>query len=580
MYKFCSCDNKHKSTVGGVRANQPLTLFVDGCGECAHLILTKEGEGHVPVFYPMTRADGGFTVTVTITTSGLYFYHFVIDGIRYGENGMQCLTEGGKDFVQLVFEGEFRPLRGGVIYQIMPDRFCKIGDPCLQNGRIYQPDIFAVPEYMPDSGGKYNSEFFGGSIKGITSKLDYLASLGVSYIYLNPIFEAASNHRYDTGDYEKIDAMLGTDGDFDELIAEAKKRDIGIILDGVFSHTGDDSKYFNRYGRYDSLGAYQSPQSPYLDWYNFTDYPTKYKSWWGFETLPEVNETSHGFMEYMLGQGGIVDRWERRGIAGWRLDVADELPDEFMEALRRRSTLTLIGEVWENAAQKYSYGHRRSYLRGSQLDGVTNYPFKDAIIDFLCKNDNTLLRKTVNQLVNDYPCECFLSVMNVLSTHDTVRILTALSTDPVPSDKDGMAAYVQSDIAEAAERLKIASLIQYVLPGVPCLFYGDEAGLYGHADPFCRKFYPWGRENAQLIQHYRALGELRKSYASVFAGSVEELSPSNEVFVLRRSDGVTDLTLTVNLSDSDVEADGEAVFGEKTVKPFAAAVTKSVRGQK
>lgn len=580
MYKFCSCDIRHKSTVGGVRANQPLTLFVGGYGERAHLVLTKEGEGHVPVSYPMERGKAGFTVTVTITTEGLYFYHFVIDGKKYGRDGMQSLTEGGADFVQLVYEGEFRPLHGGVIYQIMPDRFCKSGEACLPSGRIYQPDIFAVPQHMPDANGRYNSEFFGGNLSGITSKLDYLAALGVTHIYLNPIFEAASNHRYDTGDYEKIDATLGTDGDFDRLIAEAKERGIGIILDGVFSHTGDDSRYFNRYGRYASLGAYQSTQSPYSDWYSFTDFPTKYKGWWGFESLPEVNETSCGYMEYMLGKDGIVPKWERRGIVGWRLDVADELPDEFLEALRRRSTLTLIGEVWENAAQKFSYGHRRSYLRGNQLDGVTNYPFREAIIDFLRKNDNTLLRKTVNELINDYPHECFLSVMNVLSTHDTVRIVTALSTDAVPCDKAGMAVYEQSDIAQAAERVKIASLIQYMLPGVPCLYYGDEAGLFGHVDPFCRRFYPWGRENAELIQHYRELGKLRRQYASVFEGSAEELSPSSEVFVLRRSDGVTDLTLTVNLSDGDVEADGEVIFGQSVVKPFCAAIAKVEREQK
>ncbi len=548
MFEYSPIKKKFKSTVGGIKADSLLRLNVSGDAQSATLVLTKEGEGHVPVSYPMQRSEEGFTVEVRITTCGLYFYHFIIDGERFGSDEMLDLTHNGGDYMQLVYEGDFKPLKGGVIYQIMPDRFNIGGEAHITKG-VFCKDRFATPTYLPDENGVYNNEFFGGNLKGITAKLDYLLSLGVTYIYLNPIFESPSSHRYDTGDYEKIDEALGTEADLSELISEAEKRNIGIILDGVFSHTGADSKYFNRYGNYDSVGAYQAKDSPYYSWYSFIRYPDVYRSWWGFDTLPEVNETAPSYMEYMLGENGVVNKWESKGIAGWRLDVADELPDEFLYALGKRSKVTLIGEVWENAARKYAYGNRRRYLLGGQLDGVTNYPIRRAVIDYVMSGNNSALRKTVRELINDYPQKAFLSMMNVLGTHDTERILTALSCDKTPQSKAQKANYVQSDIPSAVKRLKIASLIQFFLPGVPCVYYGDEAGLYGHEDPFCRKCYPWGEENEELVNHYALLGKIREKYSSVFAGEAEDVSPNENIFAFKRSDGHTSLTLYVNMEN-------------------------------
>ncbi|MCH5163453.1 MAG: glycoside hydrolase family 13 protein [Clostridiales bacterium] len=556
MIEYCPLYSRFKSRVGGVKAGHPLTVNILGEAHSATLVLTKEGEGHVPVYYDMDRFNDGFTVNLNITTCGLYFYYFLIDGVRYGSDEFLNLIVNGSDYLQLVYEGSFRPLSGGVIYQIMPDRFYIEGKPNIKTGAKFQEDWYAVPSHLPDESGKYNNEFFGGNLQGIISKLDYLKDLGVTYIYLNPIFEAASSHRYDTGDYEKIDSTLGTEEDFDSLVLEAKKRGIGIILDGVFSHTGADSKYFNRYGNYDTLGAYQSQSSLYYEWYSFNRYPNEYKCWWGFETLPEVNEASPSYMDFMLGSNGVIERWGRKGIVGWRLDVADELHSAFLDRLHSDTNVTLIGEVWENAARKFAYGSRRSYFLGKQLDGVTNYPFKAGIIEFLLTGDNTLLRKTLRELINDYPSEVFLSMMNILGTHDTDRIITALSNDERPQSKDERAEYTQSDIIEAAQRVKLASLIQYILPGVPCLYYGDEAGLSGHEDPFCRKCYPWGNENAELIAHYKRLGEIRRQYASVFSGSCTDESPSNNVFKIVRSDGDISLTLIVNLSGEDICEEG------------------------
>lgn len=574
MLEYCPCDQLYKSRIGGIKANEPLSIFIKGDGLNATLILTKEGVGHVPVHYAMNRVRGGFAVELCITTAGLYFYHFVVDGVNFGANDMLELTKDGCEFMQLVYDGEFRPL-SGVIYQIMPDRFFADGAKIKANmDRIYNENWYAVPDFMPDTNGKYNNEFFGGNLKGIVQKLDYLKELGVTYIYLNPIFKAPSNHRYDTGDYESIDEDLGTESDFDELIAKAKERGIGIILDGVFSHTGADSKYFNRYANYNSLGAFQSRQSQYFSWYKFIDFPNVYKSWWGFETLPEVEETSPEYMTYILGENGIVDKWEKKGIAGWRLDVADELPDEFLAEFRKKSNVTVIGEVWENAARKFAYGFRRQYFLGKQLDGVTGYPLRTAIIEYITQGNNALLRKTVRELINDYPHETLISSMSLLGTHDTTRILTALSSDETPCDKAGKSKYVQSDIDQAIKRLKLASLIQYMLPGIPCLYYGDEAGVYGHEDPFCRKCYPWGRENRSLVNHYIMLGQIRKKYASVFCGSAIEHSFSEEVFVLTRSDGNISLTLTVNLSQDEIKVKNDILSNKRVLQFGEAAISE------
>ncbi len=557
MLEYCSCESKYKSRVGASRVNEPLTLSVYGSAPCAAVILRKEGEGHVPVRYEMERTSFGFRLSVTITTSGLYFYRFDIGGKLYGSDDMCRLTENGEEFLQLVYEGDFHKLRGGLIYQIFPDRFAPSGEP--------DEHWLSTPRFTPDDSGRYNTEFYGGTLKGIQKRLDYIKSLNVTHIYLNPIFASPSNHRYDTSDYERIDPRLGDENDLADLIEAARERNIGILLDGVFSHTGDDSKYFDRYGTY-GTGAYQSKDSPYFEWYDFFDYPDGYRSWWGIKSLPEVNETCPSYIEYMLGESGIVRKWESLGIAGWRLDVADELPDGFLDRLRAVSKVTLIGEVWENAARKFAYGSRRRYFSG-QLDGVTDYPIRNGIINYVKFGDNTDLVRTIRQLIGDYPSEVFSSLMNVIDTHDTVRILTALSDGELPQDKAQRANVLYGE--EAVGRLMVASLIQYFLPGVPCLFYGDEAGLSGCEDPFCRRAYPYGRENERLLAHYRRLGKLRSDYADFFDGAAYERSPSKEVFVLDRLCERGTLTLCVNLSafDADFARSGcaEVLFNGKKV---------------
>ena len=198
----------------------------------------------------------------------------------------------------------------------------------------------------------------------------------------------SSNHRYNTADYRKIDPLLGTEEDFINLCREAKKRGIRIILDGVFSHTGSDSIYFNKNSRYNSAGAFNTPESPYKNWFQFLKYPDVYKSWWGFTSLPELDKNNPDYINFICGEDGILRHWLRLGASGYRLDVADELPDSFIARVREAVKAEgeenlLIGEVWEDASNKLAYGVRRKYFLGDELDSVMNYPFKEAILDLL-----------------------------------------------------------------------------------------------------------------------------------------------------------------------------------------------------
>ena len=355
-------------------------------------------------------------------------------------------------------------------------------------------------------------------------KLPYLKELGVTVLYLNPIFEAASNHRYDTSDYKKIDPYLGNEEDFSNLIRAANKHGIRLILDGVFNHTGDNSVYFNKYGEYPSLGAYQSKDSPYYSWYSFQEFPNKYSSWWGIDILPEVNENSQEYQEFIFGENGVLKKWLSFGIGGYRLDVADELPDFFLKGLRKsvkesNSDAIIIGEVWEDASNKIAYSTRREYLQGYELDSVMNYPLKDAIIHYIQNENAEELVRVIRTLIDHYPKQTLDCLMNILGTHDTARILTVLG-GIYCQNKEHMAqesAYMcENDKKNAIKKLKMAAVLQYTMPGIPCLYYGDENGEEGHIDPFCRRCYDWENQNNDLISFYAQLGNIRAKYKNIF----------------------------------------------------------------
>ncbi len=442
------------------------------------------------------------------------------------------LSEYSADkFRLLVYSPEYKTpdwFHGGTMYQIFTDRFfCGKGEVGTRDDVVVNDDWYGgVKQYAEYPGAPVaNNEFFGGNLWGIAEKIDYLQSLGVTVIYLNPIFEAYSSHKYDTGDYMKVDSMFGGDKALENLISKCKEKGIRIILDGVFNHTGNDSVYFNRYGKYDSVGAYQSENSEYKDWYFFKEYPDSYECWWNIEILPKLNPECVECRDFLCNKGGVAEKYMKMGIGGWRLDVADELSNDFLDILRNTVKASsdgegiIIGEVWENAADKIAYGKRRRYFRGKQLDSVMNYPVRNGILAFVKDGDSESLYNVLTELYSSYPETVCHALMNSLGTHDTERILSVLGDKDVSElTNEELSTHKMNDAQRkrALNKLKIASVLQYTVFGVPSVYYGDEAGLEGGHDPFCRQPFPWGKENTELVAHYRKLGELRKEN-SVFA---------------------------------------------------------------
>ena len=434
----------------------------------------------------------------------------------------------------------------GVSYQIFPDRFCRsrVPDPAgLVGDRTVHENWQDTPEFRPDERGEIrNRDFFGGDLAGIISKLDYLKSLGVTTLYLNPIFEAASNHRYNTADYMAIDPMLGTAEDFRALCREAHARGMRVLLDGVFNHTGSASRYFNADGFYPELGAAQSKDSPYYNWYHFTHWPDSYDAWWGIKTLPAVEENQASYRDFIIrSEDSVVRHWLRCGADGWRLDVADELPDDFIVELRQamdaeKPDCLLLGEVWEDGSNKIAYDRRRKYLLGRETHGLMNYPFRTAALDWLCGGDAAAFRENMEQLRENYPSPAFYSAMNFLSTHDTPRILTLLGGEPTPADKAERAAAQLSPAGRelARRRLMLGALLLYTFPGSPTVYYGDEAGMEGYEDPLNRRAFPWGAEDEELLRWYRKLGQLRGGRPSLQRGDICYLYADGSGLALRR----------------------------------------------
>ncbi|MBQ8882440.1 MAG: glycoside hydrolase family 13 protein [Clostridia bacterium] len=581
--KYCPCDERYKKPVGAVEVNKKFSVFLatDG-GEEAFFVLKKVGEYEDAVYYPMVKTENGFSYEMQVTSAGLYYYHFdlIENGktVSYYADYRNHACEYGAEWQLTVIKDLYEKpdfLRGGIFYQIMVDRF-NIGKERVKSkeGMIYRDDWGATPSFRPDEKGiVHNNDMFGGNLYGIIEKLDYLKSLSVKCIYLNPIFDAASNHKYDTANYRRVDADFGGNEALAMLIKEAKARGMEIILDGVFSHTGEDSIYFNRYGHYDSVGAYQSKESPYYEWYDFIDYPEDYTSWWGIKLLPCVKENNPSYNEFINGEEGVVRTYMRMGIAGFRLDVADELPDEFLDNLtsavkKVRPDAMVLGEVWEDASNKVAYGNRRRYFQGKQLDSVTNYPLKNAIIAFVRDGRAEELERVVCSLVNNYPPKVLKNLMNTLSTHDTQRILTAVSKDELPQNKAERANYKITDREIARLRVKIAGVLQYTLPGTPCLYYGDEAGMEGCEDPFNRRCYPWGKEDADMVEFFTRLGALR-SYDEFNDASISIDRASDGIFAFTRG---KNMKVVVNATDKKIKLDGKKVdiLSGKTVSEVTA----------
>ena len=530
------------------------------------LLLLEEFSGQERAI-PMTWADGALRcVYRTPEEPELVWYAFSLtrpDGqaLRLDKNsGRWQLT---------VYDGQSRTpgwFGQGVSYQIFPDRFCRSRMPRPEGmvGRRTVHENWAdTPDYLPDAQREIrNCDFFGGDLAGITAKLDYLQSLSVTTLYLNPIFEAASNHRYNTADYLAIDPMLGTEKDFRTLCREAHRRGMRVLLDGVFNHTGSVSRYFNADGSYPEVGAAQSRESPYYNWYHFTRWPEEYDAWWGIKTLPAVEENQDSYREFIIrGQDSVVRHWLRCGADGWRLDVADELPDDFITEIRRameeeKPGAVLIGEVWEDGSNKIAYDRRRRYLLGRETHGLMNYPFRTAALAWLLGGDAGAFRESMEEIREHYPSPAFYSAMNFLGTHDTPRILTLLGGEPVPESKEARAEARLSSAGYrlARQRLMLGTLLLYAFPGSPTVYYGDEAGMQGYEDPLNRRTYPWGQEDESLLAWYRRLGQLRRERLSLQVGKIRYLYAAGGGLVLERRAEAEVTVAALNAGAEDLES--------------------------
>jgi len=566
-----SQDEKYRFPQGAVKTGERVRLSVyvesDTVPDYVKLRLWDGCERLVDMNVTEATAAGFFcSVEIEMPEKPqLLWYYFIasVNGkaIYYSNNpqrlgGVGVMEESPSNvsYQITVYDKKFKTpdwFKSSVMYQIFPDRFYKNGGqtefPEKHSGyRIHKDwyeDFFF--DRHPFENGPACNDFYGGNLKGIEEKLGYLKDLGISVIYLNPVFEAYSNHRYDTGDYSRIDPILGSEDDFEELCKKAESMGIRIILDGVFSHTGSDSVYFNKYGNYgENTGAARQWESPYSKWYQWNEDGT-YNSWWGCSNLPNVNETEPTYLDYILrSNDAIIKKWLRKGAKGWRLDVADELPDEFIKILRSEvkgqdEDAVIIGEVWEDASNKVSYGSQREFLYGCELDSVMNYPFKDGVFGFL------LGRITAQEfagkmlsIMENYPKEALYANMNLLGTHDTMRAKNVLSGQDVDErmSNDEKTRFRLDHATEtlAIKRLKLAVLMQMTFVGVPCVYYGDEIGMQGLRDPFNRKPYTWRCIDPDLLGFYKKAIALRNSTDCLKTGDFNILYADNDVLVYKR----------------------------------------------
>ena len=523
-----------------------------------------------------------WTGSFRLEKTGLYFYYFRITDphgtFRLFKEGDDTNMEAGDLWQVSCIPSDFytpRWAQGAVIYQVFPDRFARSGW-CDCTGKLQPYSVhdnwYDEVDWRPDEHGIIqNNDFFGGNFRGIADKMDYIASLGTTILYLNPISKSFSSHRYDTGDYKTPDPMLGSEADFAALCRCAHAHGIRVILDGVYSHTGSNSLYFDRNYTFGGNGAYCRPDSPFHSWYTFYHWPDRYNSWWGFDTLPTVNKMDGHFLDYIIrDEDSVVAHWLKLGADGFRLDVADELPDAFIALLRERireikPDALLLGEVWEDASNKVAYNIRRKYFTEGELDSVMNYPFRTAILDFMRGRDaGKKLRDTVMTVVENYPAQVVACNMNLLGTHDTPRILTALVDDFDGSREEKAARHLSKNQLEVArDRLQMAAFLQYTLPGSPSLYYGDEALMEGYKDPFNRRTYPWGREDPEILSFFRHLGRLRKEREELRLGDIRFFAAGDKHIGFARSFEGKTSKIYVNRSGDPWEVEtGHVLMGK------------------
>lgn len=562
-----------------------------------------------PAIYDMKKIatqDGSdiWSASIVLDENGMYGYTFLLnDMLQYGDdarpgNTGAIVLRGAKPFQLTVSTEDYHTpdwAKEAIAYQIFPDRFYngdKSNDNARTTARGYQPIQHRSWEELPANHSKTPAkdgdlqdcnDFFGGDLAGITAKLDYLKELGVTAIYVNPMMSGCSNHRYDTVDYSSIDPLLGNMEDFKKLVAEMDKRGMHLIMDGVFNHVGDDSIYFDRYGKYKWVGAYEfwsrvydlmndkgmdeaaakeeakkqltaegQVFSPYHweNWFEIKNQKTKdemgekyaYHDWQGYSSLVPFSDKDFldgksSLSNYLLyGSNAVITKWFQDGLSSWRLDVAKEIPAEFWKNVRQEvkklkttkgEEPMLLGEIWQDGTQ---------FLTGDQLDSVMNYKLSFAVGDlFLNRGDAKAADDELKILQQNYPREALYDLMNIVDSHDTIRAIYKFGggQESVPQ-----ASLADFDYELGKARLKLSAAFILGYPGMPTFFYGDEAGVYGSADPDCRRTYPWGKEDKDLIAYYKQVMGVRNAHKQLFAhGDVNTLKAEGDIFAYARTKG-------------------------------------------
>ena len=549
---------------GVITKNNNVKFFVEYSDEKEPNIayfMIKRDEDHTYQYLQMEKVEGGYYFEYDFNESGHYWYNFqfVFDGYclylnRSFDTRSLVADYKGDDYLQLVTEKEYECtdcLQGGIIYQIFVDRFCKEGEVKNRKPLILRDDWGGSLHKNTTDPIFVNLEVFGGNFKGIISKLDYLKNLGVTTIYLNPIQLANSNHKYNTSNYMKIDDMYGTETEFKQLVDEAQKQGIQIIIDGVYNHTGSDSIYFNKDGNFDTLGAYRSKNSKYYNWFNFIEYPDKYYSWWGIDTLPSINHECDDFQDYITGDDGVIDKFMKLGVAGVRLDVVDEITDRFVSKIANRvhkygKNKVVMGEVWENAAIKESYGARRKYFAENELNSVMNYPIKETVLEYIRTGSPINLESTIRMLENDYPKVVRDNLMNFLTTHDTTRVFSELL------------AHTEGDEETAANLYKIATALIFTLPGVPSIFYGDEYGMRNDSGS-SRGCFDWNNYKNDIYKWFKKLTKIRK-FKALKDGETNVLYCQYGKFIFERVGEDERIVVLANLHETNLDVNLEGDF--------------------
>ena len=498
-----------------------------------------------------------FETEIRLATRAIYHYYFeykVNNKIKYIKKQNNYDNRIIKDEMYKMSVNFNTPdwAKGKIMYHIFVDRFNKgNAEPLKSMPRRTTYDNWDDEMILgPNQDGIWNADFYGGDLKGIEQKLDYIKSLGVDIIYLSPIVHSQSNHRYDAADYENVDPYAGCNEDLKNLCDKAHQKGMKVILDAVFNHTGNDSKYFNEYGTFDTIGAYQCIYSTYAPFYrkHYHDGKLYYDYWWGMPNLPVCNGNSSEWKQYILGKNGIIDKWFSLGIDGLRLDVADELTDEFIEGIRHavkrnKEDGFILGEVWKNPMRM-----NRGYIEsGCGMDSVMNYQLVDALIRYFKYSDVYKLDYIIKDIQREYPTDTINTLMNFTSTHDISRAINIFSTNdfqqygewawnPIRNDLDWCKNFklTPSQYQQGKEIYQAYIYTLAFMPGILSIFYGDEIGIEGIGNLANRKPYPWNKQDLDLLNYFKYIGNIRKQETFLQEAELNILDINENYFMFER----------------------------------------------